>query len=52
MSKAQLEELRDLVEGLVYGKLQDAKLPRKDTAVISHNAGAYVAGQLREKVRG
>jgi len=50
VSQQQLTELRDLVEGLVYGKLADAKLPRKLTHEISRNAASYVAGQLREQV--
>ena len=51
MSKQQIEEVREMVDGLVAGRLLEAGLDRKTITTISHNAGAYVAGQLREVVR-
>jgi hypothetical protein len=51
MSQSQLNELQALVEGLVAGRLIEARdVPRKTIVEISRNAGRYVAGQLREVV--
>lgn len=56
MSKQQIEEIRELVEGIVAGRMIDAYQSnheydskfRERVKRVSHNAGAYVAGQLRE----
>lgn len=50
MSDAQRQELRDLVEGIVAGRMLDAGAPRKKIIEVSRNAGSYVIGQLREVV--
>jgi hypothetical protein len=50
MSEAQKQDLRDLVEGIVAGRMIEAGAPRKKIVEISRNAGSYVVGQLRDVV--
>jgi hypothetical protein len=57
MTEAQQRELIGLVEGLVVGRMVEAvqvnhghpSIPRETIKRISHNAAAYLAGQLREE---
>ncbi len=58
MNEEQIREVADLVAGLVAGRVIEAHerqkwLPnhRERVKQVSHNAGAYVAGQLREMFR-
>lgn len=60
MSEQQIAEIQDLVEGLVAGRMLEigcnvrykdgfkrCGIPRETIKRVSHNAGAYVAGELK-----
>lgn len=49
MTEQQIAELIALVEGVVVGRLIEASrpIPRETIKRISHNAGAYLAGELK-----
>lgn len=53
MSREQLEEIREAIEGIVAGRIMDiGGVSRTKMIEISRNAGAYTVGQLKEFVGG